>query len=280
MLAAAIAAKPADVNSPQLRYVVIISRHGMRTPIFGMRRVGHYLAPASPNVSLPPGYLTPKGRAAIELMGAYYREWLSSERLISESACQDAGRICIWADTYERTLESGSAFSASLLPGCGVKVHSVVGGKRDPLFARGRASDLLQHVLLSMEQAEEQKIVPGALDDPGDRALIVVGHDTNLAEISSVLHLRWHLYGYHKNGTPPGGALIFSLWRGTGTTGDFVRTQFVAQSLNQLRNLVPLSLTSPPESEDLLVPRCDSVGPRGGCSWPVFEAALKRAIRQ
>lgn len=283
MLASVLAAtpppaKPPFARPPQLRYVVIISRHGIRTPLWAMGRAEQYLDPASPNWGLRPGYLTPHGRAAIELMGAYYRDWLFSKHLISNSGCQDAGRVLIWADTYERTLESGRAFSESFMPGCGVEIHSISGAKRDPLFARGKARDLLQHVLLSMEQAETGKTAPGALDDPADRVLILVGHDTNLAEISGVLGLSWHLTGYRKGAIPPGGALIFSLWRGPATTGDFVRTQFVAQSLDEIRDLVPLSLSSPPESQDLPIRGCDAAAPSGGCSWPAFQAALKRAI--
>jgi hypothetical protein len=275
MLAALVAAKPPAANPPQLKYVVIISRHGIRTPTWAMGRV-EQMDPASPNWGLRPGYLTPHGRAAIELMGAYYRDWLSSKRLISGSGCQDAGRVLIWADTYERTLESGRAFSESLLPGCGVKIHSLPGDARDPLFARGKVSDLLQHVLLSIQQAETGKRVPGALDDPADRVLILVGHDTNLLEISRALGLSWHLAGYRKDATPPGGALIFSLWRGPRATGDFVRTEFVAQSLEQIRNLVPLSLSSPPDRQDLSIRGCDSVTADHGCSWPAFQAALQR----
>jgi hypothetical protein len=279
LAAAPPAAKPPSAKPPQLRYVVIISRHGIRTPLWAMGRAEQYLDPASPNWGLRPGYLTPHGRAAIELMGAYYRDWLSSKHLISNSGCQDASRVVIWADTYERTVESGRAFSESFMPGCGVKIHSISGSKRDPLFARGKAPDLLQHVLLSMEQAETGKTAPGALDDPADRVLILVGHDTNLAEISGVLGLSWHLTGYRKGAIPPGGALIFSLWRDSRTRIDFVRTQFVAQSLDQIRDLAPLSLASPPERQELSIPGCDSVTADHGCSWPVFKTVLKRAVR-
>jgi Histidine phosphatase superfamily (branch 2) len=273
------AAKPPDTNPPQLKYVVIVSRHGIRTPLWAMGRAEQYMDPASSNRGLRPGYLTPHGRAAIELMGAYYRDWLVSARLISASGCQDAGRVLIWADTYERTLESGRAFSASLLPGCGVKIHALPGAKRDPLFARGKVEDLLQHVLLSMEQAETGKTVPGALDDPADLVLLLVGHDTNLSDISRRLGLSWHLVGYRKNATPPGGALIFSLWRGSGNSGDFVRTEFVAQTVDQMRNLVPLSLSTPPDQQDLSVRGCGPTPPSDGCSWPAFQASLQRKVR-
>src|SRR5450755_634837 len=52
------------------------------------------------------------------------------------------------------------------------------------------------------------KRVPGALGRPGDALLILVGHDTNLSNLSGMLHLSWHLPGYQPDDTPPGGALI------------------------------------------------------------------------
>jgi 4-phytase / acid phosphatase len=388
----------------QLKYVVIISRHGVRSPTWDAARLNQYSAQPWPEWGVPPGNLTPHGRALILLMGAYYHEWFSGEHLLSGRGCQDAGRIYVWADTDQRTLETGRAFAESLEPGCVIAVHSQTRGEKDRLFsgfgtpdpelalkavddklapdsekfvselrpaltalqsiltgeqkastmltaspaeinvsirgksvdlseplsagsalsedllleyvdgmqgkdlgwgrlnkenlyevleihsvesdlvrrtpylARARGSNLLAHVLESIERAATGKSVRGALGRPGDRLLILCGHDTNLSNISGILGLSWHLQGYRPDETPPGGALVFSLWRNPDLGRDFVRTQFVAQTLDEMRNAVALTTSQAPEKEDLSIPGCDSAGHHAACSWPLFESTLRHAI--
>ena len=134
ILAVLIGASPAVAAPPQLKYVVIVSRHGVRAPTWDTAHLNQYSAEPWPQWGVQPGDLTPHGRAAIELMGAYYRDWLSGERLINPEGCQDAGRIYIWADKDERTLETGRAFAESMMPGCGLAIHSQP-GKTDPIFS-------------------------------------------------------------------------------------------------------------------------------------------------
>ena len=117
-----------------LRYVVIITRHGVRSPTWDNARLNQYSAQPWPEWSVPPGYLTPHGRALVQLMGTYYREWLTGEHLLSPAGCADAGRIYIHADTDEHTIETGRALAETLLPGCAVAVHSAPEGSPDPLF--------------------------------------------------------------------------------------------------------------------------------------------------
>ena len=388
----------------QLRYVVIVTRHGVRSPTGDNARLNPYSAEPWPEWSVAPGILTPHGRVLMQLMGTYYREWLTSEHLLSPEGCGDAGRVYIHADTDQRTLETGRALAETLLPGCTVIVHSAPEGGKDPLFdpiaagvakpdpelaakavrervdnpkqfadshrgafealesvlaggatpqipiappaeltvtatarsvqlnepwglastfgenllleytegmqgkdlgwgrldastllrilelhgvssdltrrtpylARARGSNLLDHVLLSMKQAATGKAVPGALGPPGDSVLIVSGHDTNLSNLSGMLGLSWHLPGYQPDDTPPGGALIFSLWQQGGNY--FVRTEYLAQTMEQMRNATPLSFAAPPEEEDLAVAGCESTTKRAGCSWETFEKSLQKAI--
>ena len=401
--AAAGAAPP-----PQLRYVVIISRHGVRSPTSSSERLNQYAAQPWPEWGVPPGNLTPHGRALMKLMGAYYREWLSGERLLRKQGCGDVGRIYIHADTDQRTIETGRALAETLLPGCAVAVNSEPDGSRDALFdpieagiakpdweiaakavrerlgdhpehfldlhraafealqfvlagggsapkklieppeeisvtatgksvrlneqlslastlsenllleytdgmqgkdlgwgrldvdtlyrvlelhaafadltrrtpylARARGSDLLDHVLLSMEQAATGKAVPGALGPPGAAVLILVGHDTNLSNLSGMLGLSWHLPGYQPDDTPPGGALIFSLWQQPGTAHYFVRTQYLAQTLQQMRSATPLTMAAPPAKEDVAVAGCELATGSIGCTWETFAKTLQRAI--
>jgi 4-phytase/acid phosphatase len=391
----------------QLRYVVIITRHGVRSPTWTSERLNQYAADPWPDWGVPPGNLTPHGRVLMQLMGAYYRQWLSRERLLSPQGCRDAGRIYIHADTDQRTLETGRALAETLLPGCPLDVHSVPEGSEDPLFdpieagiakpdwdiaakavrerlgddpkqflemhraaftalelvlagggapkkpieppeeitvtateksiklneplnlastlsedllleytdgmqgkdlgwgrldaatllqamelhavysdltrrtpylAQARGSNLLDHVLLSMEQATTGKAVPGALGPPGAAVLILSGHDTNLANLSGMLSLSWHLPGYQPDDTPPGGALIFSLWQQPGASHYFVQTQYLAQTLEQMRSVTPLTLAVPPAKEDVAVKGCEPATASLGCPWETFSKSLQKAI--
>ena len=116
--------------------------------------------------------------------------------------------------------------------------------------------------------------VPGALGRAGDAVLILSGHDTNLSNVSGLLGLSWHLPGYQPDDTPPGGALVFSLWKDASSGKYSVRTQYLAQSLDQIRNLTPLTLAEPPESETVLVPGCAA----DGCAWETFSRLVAQAI--
>jgi 4-phytase/acid phosphatase len=393
---------------PQLRYVVIITRHGVRSPTWISDRLNQYSAQPWPDWGVPPGNLTPHGGALMKIMGAYYREWLSGEHVLSEPGCGDVERIYVHADTDQRTLETRRALAEALLPGCAVAVHSESEGSRDPLFvpieagiakpdwdfaaqavrqrlrnspghftdsyqgaidavqsvlaggggapkkligppeeisvsatgksvqvneqlrvasslsedllldytngmqhkelgwgrldadtlfqvlklhavyadlmwrtpylARAGGSNLLVHVLLSMEQAASGNAVPGALGRPGTAVLIISGHDANLSNLSGMLGLSWRLPGYQPDDTPPGGALVFSLWKQPGMGGYFVRAQYLAQTLEQMRTATPLTIAEPPAKEDVVVKGCESGTGKIGCSWNTFDKSVSEAI--
>jgi len=105
-----------------------------------------------------------------------------------------------------------------------------------------------------------------------------VGHDTNLSNLSGMLGLSWHLPGYQPDDTPPGGALVFSLWQQPGTARYFVRMQYLAQTLEQMRNAAPLTLAAPPAKQDVAVAGCESATASAGCRWETFAQALRRSI--
>lgn len=406
--AALSGALPVAATPPQLKYVVVISRHGVRAPTWSSERLKQYSAGPWPEWGVPPGYLTPHGRVLMKLMGTFYGDWFVSDSLLKRPGCSDAARIYIWADKDQRTLETGRAFAETLLPPCVIPVHSQSEEGSDPLFdpvsaglakpnpqiaadavrdrlgiqprqlleahrsafdtleyvltggksapknilvssaeisvstkgnsvelngpfgpastlgenllleytndmegedlgwgrldaeslhrilelhvayadltrrtgylARARGSNLLAHVLRSMEQAVAGNTVPEALGSPGDAALILCGHDTNLSNISGILGLSWHLPGYQADDTPPGGALILSLWRDPDSGQYSVKTQFVVQTLEQMRNATSLTAEYPPAMQEISIPGCTAADQNRGCSWQVFKMTLERAI--
>jgi 4-phytase/acid phosphatase len=107
---------------------------------------------------------------------------------------------------------------------------------------------------------------------------ILAGHDTNLSNLSGMLDLSWRVPGHASDDTPPESALIFSLWREAATGGWFVKLEFVTPSLDQMRRLEPLTLDSPPIRVPVAIPACASPRADGGCPWPAFSAAMRKAI--
>jgi 4-phytase/acid phosphatase len=129
--------------------------------------------------------------------------------------------------------------------------------QRTSVIARLQASNLLDHIRRSIEQAATGKPVPGAVSKPGDRALFLVGHDTNLSNVASLLNMTWVADG-RRDDTPPGGALVFELWRSRKTKEDFVRTYYTTQTLEQMRSEAVLSLSSPPQRVPVFLPGCST----------------------
>jgi 4-phytase/acid phosphatase len=122
-----------EAATPRLTFVVILTRHGVRSPTWETKRLNEYSAQPWPDWGVPPANLTPRGRTLMTLMGGYYSEWLAREQIIDRRSCASAAQIYIWADTDQRTLETGRALAEGLLPSCEIRVHSF-DGKDDPLF--------------------------------------------------------------------------------------------------------------------------------------------------
>jgi 4-phytase/acid phosphatase len=409
-----VSSKNTAVSADELKFVVIVSRHGVRSPTGKLDQLNQYSAEPWPKWKVPSGYLTEHGAKLMTLFGAYDREQLAAQGLLAPAGCGDAQHIRIVADSDQRTRETGKALAAGLAPGCDIQVRALPEGTEDPLFhalaagighpdkelataaiagrigdnpqglleayrpqlqelqdilrgcetpncetpgkptpkslfdipssigpgmsdhmvelrtplgvastmsenllleyaegmdaptvgwgrvdthklrdvlqlhtasediaqrtsyiARVQSSNLLLHILRSMQQAVDTRPVAGALTMPGDLLLILVGHDTNLANLSGALRLSWLIDG-RRDDTPPGGALVFELWKKNGPSAYSVRAYYTAQTLDQMRNATPLSLTTPPERVPVFVPGCSQADQ--SCDWAVFQATMESAI--
>ncbi|MGO4702646.1 histidine-type phosphatase [Dyella sp. 2RAB6] len=94
--------------------------------------------------------------------------------------------------------------------------------KTMPAAARG-GSNLLAHVLATLQQAAGEKPQAASLAPASARAVLVVGHDTNLAQLAGLLDVDWH-DAAHPDDYPPGGALVFDLWQAHGNVSVTVST--------------------------------------------------------
>jgi 4-phytase/acid phosphatase len=397
--AASRQASNAEHNGSELRYVVYLSRHGVRSPTGKADQYNRYSISPWPSWPVPPGYLTPHGFHLMELFGAFDRAQLATQGLLPANGCVDASHVTVYADSDQRTQETGKAIAQGLMPGCELPVQSLPEGTNDPLFhpathsisndsgdhdgalakaaingriggdpanltkayypqiaaldrilatcgtapaspmqeatqrislldipatlsegngehladlkgpiatastlsenllleytegmesasvgwgcvhrseiqaflalhtaavdfsqrtpeiACAQASSLLNHIRLSIQQAANHKAIRGAIGKPSDHALFLIGHDTNQENIAGLLNLTWIIDG-RRDDTPPGGALIFELWRNHSSGQYSVRSYFTAQTLEQMRASTPLSASNPPERVPVFIPGC------------------------
>jgi 4-phytase/acid phosphatase len=408
---ATLGAQGANGNGATLEYVVMLSRHGVRSPLQTQADLGRFSAGPWPKWPVPPGILTPHGYGLMKLFGAWDRARFAGQGLFAASGCGDAAHVTIIADTDERTRSTGRALADGMLPGCSVQVHSQHFGMTDPLFrsleagvgradmalaiaaingriggnanslteayrpqltaldrvlagcghvrngnparasifsvaasvdpgnsdrpaslrgplptaatltanlmleytegmssantgwgcvdgamlnslmqidsaaweygtrtpaiARMKASNLLYHIEKSMEQNVAGKPVAGALDAPGDRMLILVGHDTNIATVAGALDINWIADG-RVDDTPPGGALLFEVWRPRDGSRPFVRLEFTEQTIDQMRSGQTLTAANPPVEAPIFVPACSRADQ--SCAFDGFQAAIRQAI--
>lgn len=123
--------------SPQLRFALIVSRHGVRPPLVKAETLDTYVTSPWPEWEVPLGYLTPHGAEALAKMGEYLRLNLADSGLLPLSGCPTPAEIFLYADTDERNIASTRATFDAFAPNCGrFDVHTIVPGKvRDPLFS-------------------------------------------------------------------------------------------------------------------------------------------------
>ena len=397
-----------SARDAKLQLVVILSRHGVRSPLSAQADLDKFSAAPWPTWEVAPGILTSHGYELMKIFGTWDRTKFSGEGVLAPTGCADAAHVTILADTDERTRETGKALAEGMFPGCNIEVHSQPDGVTDPLFlprkagighpdpalitaavagriggdpanltetyhpqltaldhilsgcghlpanphrtsifdiptslkpgtpespvsargplvtastlienllleytqgmstadtgwgcvdgatlrfimqanvaawdyedrtpafARTYASNLLDHIRSTMEQGVKGKPVPGAIGKPGDRMVILVGHDTDIATVAGALGIDWIADG-RANDSPPGGALVFELWRSP-KAGSFVRVEFTTQTLEQMRNSESLTPANPPAEAPIFVPACS--GADLFCTWDSFSAAMRQA---
>jgi hypothetical protein len=115
--------KNAAVQDDQLQFVVLISRHGVRSPTGKTDQLNRFSQQPWPKWTVPAGYLTEHGARLMTLFGVYDRELLAAEGLLKPAGCEDAAHIRIVADSDQRTRETGKALAAGLAPGCAIAVR-------------------------------------------------------------------------------------------------------------------------------------------------------------
>src|SRR5271154_3451353 len=101
-------AAPPDAH---LELVIVLSRHGVRSPLTAQADLDKFSATPWPTWEVAPGILTAHGYQLMKDFGAWDRTRFAGEGLLAPSGCADAAHVTILADTDERTRETGKALS-------------------------------------------------------------------------------------------------------------------------------------------------------------------------
>jgi 4-phytase / acid phosphatase len=126
--------EPGGRSGDRLKMVVVLSRHGVRSPTWTQARLNSYSSLPWPEWSIPPGNLTTRGFELLKRFGNFDRASLAKAGLFDAQGCAYSGSVYIWADTDQRTRESGRALAAGLFPNCPPAVHGLAEGENDPIF--------------------------------------------------------------------------------------------------------------------------------------------------
>ncbi|KGT86733.1 3-phytase [Erwinia typographi] len=136
-----------------------------------------------------------------------------------------------------------------------------------PSAARRGGSRLLDQIVKALQPGQPQGAPPDV------RWLLYVASDINLSYLRTLLNFSWQQGDYPRGNFPPGGSLVFERWRDNHSQQRYLRVYFQAQSLDQLRQLTPLSATNPLLTTEWRFSGCKST--RVGTLCP-YDISLQR----
>ncbi len=119
----------------QLKEVVVMSRHNIRSPLNSgadYQRVTPYEWFAW---SSPGSQLSLRGGVLETEMGQFFRKWVVSEGLLPDNYRPEADEVLFYANSRQRTFATAKYFSAGFLPFANVEItHKYDEDKMDPVF--------------------------------------------------------------------------------------------------------------------------------------------------
>jgi 4-phytase/acid phosphatase len=143
--------------------------------------------------------------------------------------------------------------------------------KKSPASARGRDGNMLAHIAATLSAAAGLPAKLPALAPPGTRALVLIGHDTDLASQAALLDVDWH-QPQQPDDYPPGGALIYQLIESRGHYA--VRVRIALPTLAGLR-AADAGSAGAMHVATLRLPGCDQ---GGMCPLANFRAVVAKGV--
>jgi 4-phytase/acid phosphatase len=156
---------------------------------------------------------------------------------------------------------------------------------RTPYYAQEAAGPMAQKISQWMSTVAAGPNIPirtGRPDAPaggGESLLYLSAHDANLTWLGGLLRIDWIVSDETINATPPGSALVFELVHNTHTNADTIRAFFIAQTLDQIRNLTSLTGAEKPSIAPIFIPGCSGPAPEYACSVSRFAQMVDEATR-
>ncbi|MBZ5494113.1 MAG: histidine-type phosphatase [Acidobacteriia bacterium] len=122
---------PALGQTPELRMVVVLTRHGVRSPLSASTS-SPYQSQQWPSLAewhvTCPGDLTPRGTELVKQMGIFYHAYYADRGLLPPVNQCPANNVYIWSDNVERTLGTAQALADGMSRGaanCLIAVNSL-----------------------------------------------------------------------------------------------------------------------------------------------------------
>lgn len=122
------------VGQLRLERVVMLMRHGVRSPTTDPVVPPGITAHQWPQWPVPTGYLTPHGAQGLVLLGQYDRAAFAARGLVAATGCPADGAIVARADSDQRTIKSAHSWLDGFAPGCNIAVKHKPEGEHDALF--------------------------------------------------------------------------------------------------------------------------------------------------
>ena len=145
-------------NQYQLDKVVILSRHGIRTPLENTIAFLEKSSPLKwPSWDHAYGYLTTRGGALEAFFGHYLSQWLEQKNINIEPENPD---IYVYANSLQRTVATAQFLVAGAYAGYDIPIeHKYTIEKMDPIFdpsVQNDSSEIKQKVLKEIEEADKK----------------------------------------------------------------------------------------------------------------------------
>ena len=137
---------------------------------------------------------------------------------------------------------------------------------RPTFIARAAAGPLAKAILQALSSPTASPIT------------LLAGHDTNIADLGGLLDMHWRVRSYSRDAIPPGSAIGFELLS-NGRGKRFVRAFYRSQTMDQLRNLEPLSADNPPYRNYLDIPGCGRADQPRGCDLANFTRMMEGRLQ-
>ncbi len=148
---------------------------------------------------------------------------------------------------------------------------------RTPYLAQTQGSNLLLHIVNTLNQAATGAATAHALGAPGQKLVMLTGHDNQLAAMAGVMRADWALPTFAVDDTPPGGAMVFEL-RQDPSGNNFVRVYYVAATMDQQHDATPLSLQQPPATAAIFIPNASTGNAYFDCPLATFTSVMMASL--